>query len=40
MFLVLMDAFARWPEIVAMNTKTSSKTIEALRNLFAAYGLP
>ncbi|XP_059894695.1 uncharacterized protein K02A2.6-like [Gadus macrocephalus] len=39
MFLVAMGAYARWPEIVAMNTTTSSKTIEALRNLFAAYGL-
>ena len=40
MFLVVMGAYARWPEIVAMNTTTSSKTIEALRNLFPAYGLP
>ena len=39
MFLVVMDAYARWPEIIPMNTATSAKTIEALRNVFAAYGL-
>lgn len=40
MFLVVMDAYARWPEIFHMQTTTSSKTIETLRGLFAAYGLP
>ncbi|XP_038157034.1 uncharacterized protein K02A2.6-like [Cyprinodon tularosa] len=40
MFLVVMDAYARWPEIIPMHTTTSLKTIEALRNLFAAYGFP
>ena len=40
MFLVVMDAYARWPEIIPMNTTTSAKTIEALINIFAAHGLP
>lgn len=40
MFLVVMDAYARWPEIIPMHTTTSEKTIEALRTLFSAYGLP
>lgn len=40
MFLVVMDAYARWPEIIPMHTTTSTKTIEALRSLFSAYGLP
>lgn len=40
MFLVVMDAYARWPDIVHMQTTTASKTIEVLRNLFASYGLP
>ncbi|KAL2088270.1 hypothetical protein ACEWY4_015169 [Coilia grayii] len=40
MFLVVMDAYARWPDIIPMHTTTSAKTIEALRILFAAYGLP
>ena len=40
MFLVVMDAYARWPEIINMQSTTASKTIEVLRDLFAAYGLP
>lgn len=40
MFLVVMDAYARWPEIIPMHTTTSTKTIEALRTLFSSYGLP
>lgn len=40
MFLVVMDAYSRWPNIIHMQTSTASKTIEALRNLFASYGLP
>jgi hypothetical protein len=35
-----MDAYARWPEIVHMQSTTSAKTVEVLRNLFASYGLP
>lgn len=30
MFLVVMDAFALWPEIFHMQTTTASKTIEIL----------
>ncbi|KAF7645691.1 hypothetical protein LDENG_00200260 [Lucifuga dentata] len=40
MFLVFMDAYARWPEIIHMQSTTASKTIEVLRNLFASCGLP
>uniref|UniRef100_A0A8C9TGR2 Gypsy retrotransposon integrase-like protein 1 n=1 Tax=Scleropages formosus TaxID=113540 RepID=A0A8C9TGR2_SCLFO len=40
LFLIVMDAYARWPEIVPMQSTTSAKTIEVLRHLFAAYGLP
>jgi transposase InsO family protein len=40
MFLVVMDAYSGWPEIIHMQTTTARKTIEAFRNLFAAYGLP
>ncbi len=40
MFLVVMDAYARWPEIIHMQTTTASKTIETLRTLFTAHGLP
>ena len=33
-----MDAFARWPEIIYFHATT--KTTEAVRHVFAAYGLP
>ena len=40
MFLVVVDAHSKWPEVIQMPSTTSSKTIEALRNLFAKYSLP
>ena len=40
MFLVVVDAHSKWPEVIEMATTTASKTIEELRKLFATYGLP
>ena len=40
MFLVIVDAYSMWPEVLIMNSTTSQKTIEALRNMFSRYGLP
>ena len=39
-FLVLVDAFSKWPEVIEMNSSTTAKTIEALRHVFAVHGLP
>jgi Integrase core domain/Integrase zinc binding domain len=40
-FLMVVDAFSKWPEvIVLMNGITSAETIDALRNIFAIWGLP
>ena len=39
MFLVAVDSHSKWPEVFIMST-TVSKTIEVLRVMFAAYGLP
>lgn len=39
-FLLLVDAHSKWGEVIEMNSTTTSKTIEALRQSFAAYGLP
>ena len=39
MFLLVMDAHSKWPEIVEMSSTTATKTVE-LRRMFAAYGLP
>ncbi|XP_031349119.1 uncharacterized protein K02A2.6-like isoform X1 [Photinus pyralis] len=40
MFLVVLDACSRWPEVIEMCSTTSLATIEALRSIFARYGLP
>ncbi|XP_054260272.1 uncharacterized protein K02A2.6-like [Macrosteles quadrilineatus] len=38
--LVVVDSFSKWLEVFLMKSTTSFKTIERLRTLFAAYGLP
>ena len=40
MFLVAVDAYSKWPEVCLMQNTTVSKTIEALRQMFARNGLP
>ena len=40
MMLVVVDAHSKWPEVIIMSSTTSQATIQALRNLFASYGLP
>lgn len=40
MFLVLVDAFSKWLDVIAMNAITSSVTIEKLQGIFATHGLP
>ncbi|KAG1935337.1 K02A2.6-like [Pimephales promelas] len=40
MFLVLVDAHSKWPEVAVMHNTSSEKTIEELRNVFSRFGLP
>ena len=40
MFLIGVDAHSKWPEVIVMKTTTTSATIQELRKLFSAYGLP
>ena len=40
MFLVVVDAHSKWPEVIQMSSTTSQNTTEALQALFARYGLP
>ena len=40
MFLVVVDAFSKWMEIIPLTTATSATTIESLRGIFATHGLP
>ena len=40
MWLILVDALTKWPEIIQISTTSSKRTIEVLRSLFARYGIP
>ena len=40
MFFVAVDAYSKWPFVTVMNSTTVEKTIDALRQLFATYGIP
>ena len=42
MFLVVVDAHRKWPEVIPVSSTTSSSTIEVLhvRDLFARFGIP
>ncbi|XP_061164934.1 uncharacterized protein K02A2.6-like [Saccostrea echinata] len=40
MFLIVVDAYSKWPEIFEMRSTTSNATINTLRTLFARQGIP
>ena len=40
MFLVVIDAHSKWPEVVQMASTTSAATIRALDSIFSRYGFP
>ena len=40
MFLLVVDAHSKWAEVCEVPVTTAAKTIEFLRQLFSAYGLP
>ena len=40
MFLVVIDAHSKWPEVIMMSSSTSEQTINALHSLFSRFGLP
>ncbi|XP_032068994.1 uncharacterized protein K02A2.6-like [Thamnophis elegans] len=39
-FLIVVDAYSRWVELVLMGSTTAESTVRALRRLFATHGLP
>ncbi|XP_021709560.1 uncharacterized protein K02A2.6-like, partial [Aedes aegypti] len=39
-YLIAVDSFSKWPEIVQTNRITSAVTISILRGLFARLGMP
>ena len=40
MYLVVIDAHSKWPEVIEMMNTKSQKTITELQHLFSTYGLP
>ena len=40
MFLLVVDAHSKWPEVVKMNWTTATKTVEELRKLFTIHSSP
>lgn len=40
MWLVVVDAFSKWPEIVKMKRATSEKVVEVLETWIARHGVP
>lgn len=40
MFLIIVDAHSKWPEVFKMKKTTASHTIEIMRTIFARNGLP
>ncbi|XP_063363502.1 uncharacterized protein K02A2.6-like [Cydia amplana] len=40
MYLVVVDSYSKWPEVIEMNSITSSRTIEVFNSLFARHGYP
>ncbi|XP_060546945.1 uncharacterized protein K02A2.6-like [Pantherophis guttatus] len=39
-FLVIVDAYSKWLEVVLMSTTTADAVIKVLRRLFATHGIP
>ena len=40
MFMLLVDAHSKWPEILEMTSTMADNTIATLRRVFSAFGLP
>ncbi|CAH8568978.1 unnamed protein product [Schistosoma guineensis] len=40
MFLIIVDAFTKWPEVYIMPNCTTSETIRKLSTLFSSFGVP
>ena len=40
MFLIIVDAHSKWPEVIQMPSTTAQQTISALSSVFSRYGLP
>ncbi|PIO53906.1 integrase core domain protein, partial [Teladorsagia circumcincta] len=39
-YMVVVDAFSKWPEIIEMTSISASQTVKELKKMFARYGIP
>ncbi|XP_064482971.1 uncharacterized protein K02A2.6-like [Ornithodoros turicata] len=39
-YLIIIDAFSKWPEVVPMAATTATKTMDAMKDIFVQHGLP
>ena len=39
-FLVIVDAFSKWPEVKLVSSTTTQRTIDVLQEVFATHGYP
>ena len=39
-WLIIVDSFSKWPEVVPMHSTTATRTIEELHLIFSCFGLP
>ena len=40
MFMIVVDAHSKWPEVIRMKLTTARRTVNALRRIFATHGIP
>ncbi len=40
MWLIAIDSYSRWPEVIPMKSTSANLTIKELRLVFARFGLP
>ena len=40
MWLILVDSYSKWPEVIPMQKTTATRKIEELRQIFSRFGLP
>jgi len=40
MFLIMVDAHSKWPEVIEMKSTTAERTIDVLHTVFSRNGLP
>ena len=40
MFVIFIDGYSKWPEVIPMQSTTAQATITVCKSLFARYGLP